>query len=121
MQLHGQVASILKCKQTINFVMRECSSRITVQFLDEIDRNHESQLRKFLKNFRDIVLLDIWHIIVNCNKKIHIYIYYIYPNTWKLLEFPPLGEDIRNCSLKMSTKLFKLIFLYQRTKSQRFF
>ena len=33
--------------------MRECSSRITVQFLDEIDRNHESQLRKLLKNLRE--------------------------------------------------------------------
>ena len=48
MQLHGQVASILKCKQSVYFVMRECSSRNTVQFLDEIDRNHESQLRKSL-------------------------------------------------------------------------
>ena len=48
MQLHGQMASILKCKQTITIVMRECSSRITVQFLNEIDRNHESQLRKLL-------------------------------------------------------------------------
>ena len=33
--------------------MRECSSRNTVQFLDEIDRNHESQLRKLLKNLRE--------------------------------------------------------------------
>ena len=47
-QLHGQTASILKCKQTITIMMRECSSRNTVQFLDEIDRNHESQLRKLL-------------------------------------------------------------------------
>ena len=48
MQLHGQAASILKCKQTVYFLIRECSSRNTVQFLDEIDRNHESQLRKSL-------------------------------------------------------------------------
>ena len=56
--------------------MRECSSRITVQFLDEIDRNHESQLRKFLKNLRDMLLLDIWHII-NCTEKKYMY-YNIY-------------------------------------------
>ena len=37
------------------------------------------------------------------------YIFYIYPNAWKLLEFPALGDDLRSCSLKMSTKLFKLI------------
>ena len=47
-QLHGQMASILKCKQTITIVMGKCSSRNTVQFLYEIDRNHESQLRKLL-------------------------------------------------------------------------
>ena len=52
MQLHGQTASILKCKQSITIVMRECSSRNTVQFLYEIDRNHESQLRELLKNLR---------------------------------------------------------------------
>ena len=33
--------------------MRECSSRNTVQFLDEIDHNHESQLRKLLRNLRE--------------------------------------------------------------------
>ena len=54
MQLHGQAASILKCKQTINLDMRECSSRNTVQFLDEMDRNHESQFRKRLKNLGTI-------------------------------------------------------------------
>ena len=43
------MASILKCKQSITIVMRECSSRNTVQFLDEIDHNHETQLRKLLK------------------------------------------------------------------------
>ena len=37
------------------------------------------------------------------------YICYMYPNAWKLLEFPALGDDLHNCSLKMSTKLFKLI------------
>ena len=46
---NGQPASILKCKQSVYFVMKECSSRNTVQFLDEIDRNHESQLSKLLK------------------------------------------------------------------------
>ena len=50
MQLHGQVASVLKCKQTITIVMRKCSSRNTVQFLYEIDRNPESQLWNLLKN-----------------------------------------------------------------------
>ena len=50
MQLHGQAASILKCKQSITIVMRECSSRNIVQFLYEIDHNPESQLREFLKN-----------------------------------------------------------------------
>ena len=54
MQLHGQAASILKCKQSVYFVMGKCSSRNTVQFLGEIDRNHESQLRKSLEeNFID--------------------------------------------------------------------
>ena len=67
-QLHGQTASILKCKQTMTIVMRECSSRNTVQFLYEIDRNHESQLRKFIENFIDNLLLDIWRII-DCNLK----------------------------------------------------
>ena len=33
--------------------------------------------------------------------------HYFYPNAWKLLEFPALGDDL--CSLKKSTKLFKLI------------
>ena len=82
--------------------MRECSSRITVQFLDEIDHNHESQLRKLLKNLRDNLLLSIWHFINCTEKKLHIlqYIYYIYPNAWKLLEFPALGDDLHNCSLK---------------------
>ena len=77
MQLHGQMASILKCKQSKNIVIRRCSSRITVQFLDEIDCNHESQLRKLLKNLRDNLLLDIWHII-DCTKKNYIYIYILY-------------------------------------------
>ena len=63
MQLHGQVASILKCKQTVYFVVRKCSSRDTVQFMDEIERNHESQLRKLLGNFkRRILLMSIWHL-----------------------------------------------------------
>ena len=35
--------------------------------------------------------------------------HYFYPNAWKLLEFPALGDDLRSCSLKMSTKLFELI------------
>ena len=47
--------------------------------------------------------------------------HYFYLNAWKLLEFPALGDDLHSCSLEMSTKLFKLIFLYQRAKSQRFF
>ena len=47
--------------------------------------------------------------------------HYFYPNAWKLLEFPALGDDLHTCSLKMSTKLFKLIFLYQHAKSQQFF
>ena len=54
--------------------MRECSSRNTVQFLDEIDRNHESQLRKLLKNLGGNLLLNIWYII-NCTEKKN-YIYY---------------------------------------------
>ena len=33
--------------------MRECSSRNTVQFLEEIDRNPESQLRKSLQ--KDVI------------------------------------------------------------------
>ena len=77
MQLHGQVASILKCKQIINFVMMECSSRNTVQFLDKVDRNHECQLRKLLKTLRDNLLLDIWHII-DCTEKEIEYIYTIF-------------------------------------------
>ena len=78
MQLHGQAASILKCKQTINFVMRGCSSRITVQFLDEIDRNYESQLRNLLKNLRDVLLLGIWHIFDCTEKNAHTIIYILY-------------------------------------------
>ena len=38
--------------------MRECSSRITVQFLNEIDRNHESQLRKLLRNLRKYFIAE---------------------------------------------------------------
>ena len=89
--------------------MRECSSRNTVQILGEIDRNHESQLRKLLKNFGGNLLLNIWYII-NCTERNYIYIYYIYPNAWKLLEFPALGDDLCICDLKLSIKLFKLIF-----------
>ena len=103
--------------------MRGCSSRNTVQFFDKIDHNHESQLWKFLKNLRDNLLLDIWHIIDCTEKKMHVlqYIFYICLNAWKLLGFPALGDDLHICDLKLSTKLFKLIFLYQRTKSQQFF
>ena len=36
--------------------------------------------------------------------------HYFYPNAWKLLEFPALVDDLHSCSLKMSTKLFKLAF-----------
>ena len=56
--------------------MRECSSRNTVQILGKIDRNHESQLRKLLKNFGGNLLLNIWYII-NCTEKEITYIYYI--------------------------------------------
>ena len=65
----------------------------------------------------------VFGILLTVLKKMHIlqYIFYIYPNAWKLLEFPDLGDDLRNCSLKMSTKMFELIFLYQRAKSRRFF
>ena len=45
--------------------MRECSSRNTVQFLDEIDHNHESQLRKSLE---EILLINIW-LIINATEK----------------------------------------------------
>ena len=29
---------------------------------------------------------------------------------WKLFDFPALDEDLHNCDLKMSTKMYKLIF-----------
>ena len=78
-----------------------------------IDRNHESQLRKLLKNLRDHYIAE-YLAFINCTekKKLHIlqYIYYIYPNAWKLLEFPALGDNLHICNLKMSTKLFKSIF-----------
>ena len=73
MQLHGQAASILKCKQTITIMMKECSSRNTVQFLDEVDCNHESQLRKLL-----IILIGCYiveylvFLIIVLKKKIHV-------------------------------------------------
>ena len=56
-------------------------------------------------------------------KKIHVlkYIYYIYPNAWKLLEFPPLGDNPHICNLKMSTKLFKLIFSISAQNHSDFF
>ena len=38
------------------------------------------------------------------------YIFYICLNAWKLLEFPALGDDLHICDLKLSTKLFTLIF-----------
>ena len=57
--------------------MRECSSRITVQFLNQIDHNHESQLRKFLKSLRDILLMDIWHILI-VKKNAYTTIYMLY-------------------------------------------
>ena len=47
-QLHGQTASILKCKQTITIVMREMQIKKYSTISDEIDRNHESPLRKLL-------------------------------------------------------------------------
>ena len=52
--------------------MRKCSSRITVQSFDKIDHNHESQLRKLLKNLGGNLLLNIWYIINCTEKKIHI-------------------------------------------------
>ena len=46
----------------------------------EIDRNHESQLRKLLRNLKSILLLSIWHLINYTEKKIHVlqYMQYIY-------------------------------------------
>ena len=58
--------------------MRECSSRITVQFLNEIDRNHESQIRKLLRNLKSILLLSIWRLINCTEKKIHVLQYMQY-------------------------------------------
>ena len=83
MQLHGQAASILKCKQSVYFVMRECSSRNTVQFLDEIDHSHESQLRKSLGKLKKQILLMSIRPIINSTEKIHVilhmqYIFFIF-------------------------------------------
>ena len=36
--------------------------------------------------------------------------HYIYPNAWKLLEFPALGDDLHSRIPKCLRKLFKLIF-----------
>ena len=70
MQLHGQVASILKCKQTITIVMRKNISRNTVQFLYKIDHNPESQLRKLLKIFNRALYCRVFGILLIVLKKI---------------------------------------------------
>ena len=61
--------------------MRECSSRNTVQFLNEIDRNHEFQLRKLLGNLRkdsiDEYLASL-SIILKKNTCTTIYVIYLY-------------------------------------------
>ena len=102
MQLHGQAASILKCKQTITIMMKECSSRNTVQFLDKIDRNHEYQPRNYCVILREYYIVRYFGILLTDLKKKYMFynIYtYIYSNAWKLLEFPALG-DLRSCVLK---------------------
>ena len=96
MQLHGQVASILKCKQFVCILIREDSSRNTVQFLNETDRNHECQLRKSLEK---ILLINI-RLIINateknaCNYTYAVYVLYIWSIVWKLLEFPAMDDDL---------------------------
>ena len=49
--------------------MRKSSSRNTVQFLDEIDRNPESQLRKLLKTFKRALYCRIFGILLIVLKK----------------------------------------------------
>ena len=55
--------------------MRECSSRNTGQFLDEIDRKHESQLRKSVE---EILLINIGLIINVTEKNACNYSYIVY-------------------------------------------
>ena len=54
--------------------MRECSSRITVQFLDEIDHNHDSQLRKLLKDLRE----DYCWVFGGCTERKFTCMQYVY-------------------------------------------
>ena len=75
MQLHGQVASILKCKQFACFLIGECSSRNTVQFLNETDCNHECQFRKSLKKINCYYCIGL---IVYATEKIHVLIHVLY-------------------------------------------
>ena len=75
----GRWLAFLKCKQYIFFLMMECSSRNTVQFLTKIDHNHESQLRKSLE---EILLINIWLLLMplkknTCNFTYAAYIFYI--------------------------------------------
>ena len=102
--------------------MKKCSSRNTVQFLNEIDRNHESQPRKSLKK----ILLINTRPIINSTEKIHVILYmqHIY------IIFSLLCGDCLNFLLWMvilrgiTYNVYKRIFinfLYQRPKIQRFF
>ena len=66
----GRQLAFLKYKQSVYFVIREGSSRNTVQFLTEIDRNHKCQLRNVCK----ILFLEIGVIIDVTEKKLHVFI-----------------------------------------------
>ena len=73
----GRWLVFLKCKQTVYFVIREGSSRNTVQFLTGTDRNHECQLQEITVK----KLLVGIGLIINANeKKMHVivHIWYIY-------------------------------------------
>ena len=66
-QLHGQVASITEnVNNSVFSALGRGSSRNTVQFLTEIDRNHECQLRKSLE--RNFIFLNIG-LIINATAK----------------------------------------------------
>ena len=54
MQLHGQTASLLKCKQNYNYCDEGMQIKKYSTISVKIDHNHESQLRKLLFNF-DVV------------------------------------------------------------------
>ena len=106
MQLHGQLASISKMWTIYIFLIRGCSSRNTVQFLTEIDRNHECQLRK---SWGTILLINIG-LNLNATEEntcnyTYAVLYYLVP-VWKLFEFPAIADDLHSYDLQCLRKDF---------------